>query len=106
VCPSPACPVGPWTEEVPEIASTRCALTTRAARWVTVQVGRHGRSVAEVAADLDCDWHTVMDAVAVFGEIVIDDPNRFAAIDAVGLDETLFARQGASLPHQCWPPRS
>jgi hypothetical protein len=30
---------------------------------VTVQVGRHGRSVTEVADDLQCDWHTVNDAV-------------------------------------------
>jgi transposase len=37
-----------WTEQHPEIASTRCALTTRAGRWATLQVGRRGRTVAEV----------------------------------------------------------
>jgi len=31
-----------WCDDDPEIASARCALTTRAARWVTLQVGRHG----------------------------------------------------------------
>src|SRR3954468_8745869 len=56
-----------WTEQVPQIASSPCAMTTRGARWATVQVGRHGRSVSEVAADLNCDWHTVMDAVALYG---------------------------------------
>jgi len=101
VCPNPACAVGVWTEQDPEIASTRCALTTRAGRWVTVQVGRHGRSVAEVAADLECDWHTVMDAVVLFGQILIDDPARFGAVSAVGLDETLFARKG-EYRTQCW----
>jgi len=25
-----------------------------------VQVGRHGRSVAEVAENLSCDWHTYL----------------------------------------------
>lgn len=44
-------------------------MTDRACRWVTVQVGRHGRSVNEVATDLGCDWHTVMDAVAVYGQV-------------------------------------
>lgn len=83
-----------WTEQNPQIASARCQLTTRAARWATVQVGRHGRSVSEVAADLGCDWHTVMDAVAVYGTPLIDDPYRFGAVSAVGLDETLFARVG------------
>jgi transposase len=83
-----------WTEQDPEIASSRCAMTTREARWATVQVGRHGRTVAEVAADLGCDWHTVMDAVVVYGSPLIDDPDRFGAVAAVGLDETLFARVG------------
>ena len=50
--------------------------------------------IAEVAADLGCDWHTVMDAVALYGTPLIDDPDRFGAVSAVGLDETLFARVG------------
>ena len=83
-----------WTTQDPRVASSRCAMTTRAARWATVQVGRHGRSVAEVADDLGCDWHTVMDAVVVYGTPLIDDPDRFGAVTAVGLDETLFARHG------------
>ncbi len=77
-----------------EVGSPRCALTARAARWATTQVGRHGRSVTEVAADLGADWHAVMDAVALFGEALIDDPNRIDTVTAVGLDETLFARLG------------
>ena len=59
-----------------------------------VQVGRHGRAVSEVAADLGCDWHTVMDAVMVFGEPLIADPARYRTVNAVGLDETLYAREG------------
>lgn len=79
---------------VPAIASTRCSLTTRAAKWATVQVGFHGRSVSEVAADLGCDWHTVMAAVVVYGTPLIDDPDRIGDVTAIGLDETLFARIG------------
>ena len=79
----------------------RCALTTRAARWATSQVGRHGRSVAEVAMDLGCDWHTVMDAVALYGTPLIDDPDRFDTVTALGLDETLFCREGR-FRIQCW----
>ena len=52
------------------------------------------RSVSEVAKDLSCDWHTVMDAVVVFGRPLIDDPARFGTVNALGLDETLFAREG------------
>ena len=82
------------TEQDPEIASPRCALTTRAGKHATLQVGRHGRSVAEVAADLGCDWHTIMNAVVLFGTPLVDDPNRIGAVTAIGLDETLFARVG------------
>ena len=93
-CPNPDCAVGTWTEVDERIAPARAAITDRAGRWATFQVGRHGRSVAEVAADLACDWHTIMDAVVIFGTPLIDDPNRFGDIDALGLDETLFCRQG------------
>ena len=83
-----------WSDEMPEIGTARCSLTTRAARWVTVQVGRHGRSVSEVAADLGCGWHAVMDAVVAVGEQLVDHPDRIGAVTAIGLDETLFARVG------------
>ena len=93
-CSSPACACGSFTETVPAIAAARLAMTDRAGRWVTTQVGRHGRSVNEVAFDLGCDWHTVMDAVAAYGQALIDDPDRFADVEAIGLDETLMFRLG------------
>jgi hypothetical protein len=43
---------------------------------------------------MGCDWHTVMDAVVVYGTPLIEDPDRFGTVTAVGLDETLFAREG------------
>ena len=76
------------------IGSPRCTMTTRAAKTATVQVGMHGRSVAEVAADFGCDWHTIMDAVVLYGSVLVDDPDRIGAVTAVGLDETLFIRRG------------
>ena len=70
-----------WTDEDREIGAARCALTTRAARWATVQVGRNGRSVSDVARELGCGWHTVMDAVVVIGEQLIDHPDRIGTSD-------------------------
>jgi transposase len=83
-----------WCDENPEIATARCALTTRAARWSTLHVGRNGRAVSDVARELGCGWHTVMDAVVAIGEQFVDDPDRIGAVTALGLDETLFARLG------------
>jgi hypothetical protein len=66
-CPDPDCDVGSFTEIDARIAAPRARVTDRAGRWVTAQVGRDGRSVAEVARELGCDWHTVMDAVTAYG---------------------------------------
>ena len=93
-CGDPDCAMGSWTEEDTRIAPPRVALTDRAGRWVTAQVGRCARSVAEVAAELGCDWHTVNDAVVRYGEALVDEPGRFGAVSALGLDEVLFVRRG------------
>jgi transposase len=100
-CPNPDCEVATWTEVDDRIAPARAAITDRAGRWATFQVGRHGRTVQEVADDLGCDWHTIMDAVIWFGTPLIDDPDRFGDVAALGLDETLFCRQGRWRT-QCW----
>ena len=94
-CPDPDCANGSWTEEDPRIAAPRQVLTARAARWATVQVGRHARSVNEVAGELGCDWHTVNDTVVAYGEALLDaDHHRIGEVDAVGLDEVLMVRRG------------
>jgi transposase len=69
-------------------------VTDRAARWATLHVGRLGRTVAEVAPELDWDWHTVSDAVVAYGSVLVDDPDRIGPASALGLDETLFCRRG------------
>jgi hypothetical protein len=70
-------------------------MTDRAGRWVTRQVGKLGRTVSEVADELGCDWHTVNDTVVAYGQALVDDdPDRIGEVTALGLDETLFVRQG------------
>ena len=93
-CPEPSCPVGSWTEDEPRIASKRLMMTDRAGRWITEQVGRCARSVAEVARELGCDWHTVNDAVVAYGTALVDHPDRFGVVAALGLDEVLMVRRG------------
>jgi transposase len=94
-CPDTACAMRSWTEEVRAIAAPRLVMTDRAGRWVTEQIGRHGRTVNEVAGELDCDWHTVNDTVIAYGTALVDDdPDRIGSPTALGLDETLFVRIG------------
>jgi transposase len=47
--PDGGCSKGSWAELAPSIAASRLTLTDRAGRWVTEQVGRYGRTVAELA---------------------------------------------------------
>ena len=76
-CRSPECPIGSWTGEDRRIAAPRLGLTDRAGRWVCEQVGRRGRTVAEVAREVGCDWHTVNQAVIAYGTALVDDePDR------------------------------
>jgi transposase len=93
-CPNPNCEVVTFVEVDDRIAAERAGITDRAGRWATFQVGHHGRAVSEVAADLGCDWHTVMDAVNRHGRVLIEDPDRIRETSAVGLDEILFSRHG------------
>ena len=93
-CPDLRCATGSWTELETRIGSRRLRMSTRAGKWATVQVGRYGRTVAEVADELGCDWHTINDAVMAYGRLLVDHPDRIGDVEALGLDEVLFARRG------------
>lgn len=94
-CPDDECAVGSFVEQDAGIGPVRGLLTSRAARWATTQVGRLGRPVQEVADELGCDWHTVNREVGRWGEALLEaDTNRVGAVEAVGVDETLFWRKG------------
>lgn len=94
-CPRPWCGRGSWTHEDPRIAAPRLSVTDRAGRWATLQVGRGGRAVSDVARELGADWHAINDAVLAYGQALLDaDAARVGAVNALGVDEVLFARLG------------
>ena len=85
----PDCAIRSFIEQDPTIGPQRALLTSRAARWVTVQVGGRGRSVDEVAAELGCDWHTVNNEVGRWGEALLGaDTDRIGEVGAVGIDKS------------------
>lgn len=93
-CVSTRCDRKSWTLEDHRIAAVNCLLTTRCAKWATKQVGG-GRTVSEVARELDCHWDTVNDAVVTYGTALLDaDRKRLRDTEALGLDETLFVKIG------------
>ena len=58
--------------------------------WLVEMVDRCHRYPVE----LDCDWHTINDALIAYGTPLVEDPNRFGKVRALGLDETLFCHEG------------
>jgi transposase len=95
VCPRRWCRVGSWTHEDPRIAAPRLSVTDRAGRWATLQVGRAGRAVSDVASELGADWHAINDAVIAYGQALLyADAGRVGSVEALGVDEVLFGRFG------------
>ena len=93
-CVNEGCPTKSWVIGDHRIAAKNCLLTTRAAKWATLQVGT-GRTVKEVAGELSCDWHTVNDAVTTYGTALLEaDRRRLNQTSAIGLDETSFVKLG------------
>lgn len=84
-CPAGGCRVGSFTEVAPHIDAARLAMTDRAGRWATEQVGPRGRPVSDLARELGCDWHTINDTVIACGSALVDDPDRIGDVDALGL---------------------
>lgn len=94
-CPRKWCRQGSWTHEDPRIAAPRLSVTDRAGRWATRQVGRSGRTVSDVADELGANWHAINDAVMAYGAALLDaDVERVGTVEALGVDEVLFARLG------------
>jgi transposase len=93
-CPEAAAS-GSWTEVDHAIASPRQRLTRRAGMWACVQVGRHSRTVSEIACELGADWHTVNTAVTAGATpSSTPTPTGSAHPEAIGIDETLAVRRG------------
>lgn len=91
-CPDERCPKASFVLTDHRIAAKHCRLTTRAAKWATVQVGG-GRTVSEVAFELGCEWHTVNQAVTTYGAALLQaDRRRLNHTSAIGLDETSFVK--------------
>jgi hypothetical protein len=94
-CPDALCPMGSWSEVDTRIGFPRLLVTDRAGPWLTRQISENGRSVQEIADELGCDWHTVNDTLLRYSEALVDDDStRFGVVEALGLDEVLFVREG------------
>ncbi len=80
---------GTWSE-TSELIASRAALTERARKRLAERVNIEGHSIAAAAAEFGVGWHTANAAVAEHTDPVIDDPERFEGVTAIGVDEKRF----------------
>jgi transposase len=100
-CPNSTCPEKSYTLGDHRIAAVGCMLTTRAAKWVVKQMGA-GQTVSHVARELGCCWDAINTAVRIYGAALLDaDTKRLKETTAIGLDETLFVKEGP-YKHRFW----
>jgi hypothetical protein len=73
-CPEPACAVGTFTEQDPEVAAPRALLTVRACWWAVTQLRKEHASVFGLARRLGTSWRTVWRAVRPLVQAMDADP--------------------------------
>jgi transposase len=100
-CPNDACSMKSFTLGDHRIAAKGCMLTTRAAKWVTKEIGS-GQTITHLAKELNCSWDSVNAAMRIYGAALLAaDTKRLRETTAIGLDETLFLRKGP-YKHKSW----
>ena len=85
LCPSPVCDRKVFTEAVPGVPA-RARVTPRAKASMATEVLDKDRSVAAIAGDYRCGWHTVRDHVIAVADAALEaEP---APVVVLGIDET------------------
>ena len=85
LCPSTVCDRKVFTESVPGVPA-RARVTPRAKASMAAEVLDKDRSVAAVAGDYQCGWHTVHDHVITVADRALD--TEPAPVVVLGIDET------------------
>jgi transposase len=88
-CMDAHCDVKSWTEQIEGI-TPRAVLTDRAKTEIARRVGAEAAAVATVAKAFGVSWWTAWKAFAEEVEPAIEDPDRIADVEALGVDETGF----------------
>lgn len=77
-----------WRQDTSAAAEPRARLSRCALRWALEAIVLAHLSVARVAEALGVGWHTANNAVLAEGRrVLIEDPNRFAGVHVIGVDE-------------------
>lgn len=82
-----------WRQDTTAAAEPKAKLSRRALRWALEALVVQHLTIARVAEALGVRWNTANDAVLAEGKrLLIDDPNRFDGVTAIGVDEHVWRR--------------
>lgn len=80
-----------WRQDCSAAAEPRARLSRRAVRWALTAIVCQHLTIARVAEALAVAWDTANDAVLAEGHrVLIDDPDRFDGVTAIGVDEHVW----------------
>ena len=80
-----------WRQDTSRAAEPRAKLSRRGLRWALEGIVVQHLTVARVAEGLGVGWNTANDAVLAEGRrVLIDDPDRFDGVRAIGVDEHVW----------------
>lgn len=80
-----------WRQDTSAAAEPRSKLSRRGLVWALAGIVVQHLSMARVAEGLAVAWNTANDAVLAEGKrLLIDDPNRFDGVQAIGVDEHVW----------------
>ena len=80
-----------WRQDTSKAADVRAKISRRGLRWALEGVVIDHLTVSRVAAGLGVSWHTANTAILAEGKRrLIDDPDRFQGVTAIGVDEHVW----------------
>ena len=80
-----------WRQDTTAAAEPKAKLSRRALRWALEALVVQHLTIARVAEALGVRWNTANDAALAEGKrLLIDDPNRFDGVTAIGVDEHVW----------------
>jgi len=93
ICRETACQTVTFLEHDERVCAPRARLGVRAIRWAIRQLRFEGATIAGLARQLGTTWNTVWSHIKPCLQDASDDPDRFAGVRVLGVDEHVWHHQ-------------
>ena len=98
LCREHTCQIATFIEQNHSVCAPRARLGVRAIRWAIRQLRFEGATISGLARQLGTTWNTVWSHIKPCLQAASDDPDRFAGVRVLGVDERRVASPGPTPP--------